>query len=43
MRSKRIAIVAGGIVVLLIVAALAAVALIDVNRYRGQVASEAGQ
>ena len=40
MRSKRIAIVAGGIVVLLIVAALAAVALIDVNRYRGQVASQ---
>ena len=40
MRSKRIAIVAGGIVVLLVVAAVAAVALIDVNRYRGQVASQ---
>ena len=39
MRRKRIAIIAGGILVLLVALALAAVALIDVNGYRGQVAS----
>jgi AsmA protein len=39
MRRKRIAIIAGGILVLVVASLLAAVAFIDVNGYRAQVAS----